>query len=109
MQRLLLLAALLVAFCACSLASLSPVICLPRDVETTGRYIAVLREDTSHQRLLEIVESLRNLSDGCKVLGYMAVAMKGIVLDLSLNALQQVCVYQVLYCAVFHMLSTLSA
>ena len=67
---------------------MSPVLRLPRDAPTTGRYIAVLRDDTSHQRLLELVEILEK--DGCKVFGYMEVAVKAIVLDLSYSTLQKV-------------------
>ena len=93
MQRLALLVALLAALCACYVHCSRPVIRLPRDAETTGRYIAVLQEDTSHQRLLEIVEFLRDLSDGCKVYGYIEVAMKAIILDLSDDALQKVSKY----------------
>ena len=93
MHRPLLLVALLAAFCACCVHCSRPVIRLPRDAETTGRYIAVLQEDTSHQRLLEIVEFLRDLSDVCKVYGYIEVAMKAIILDLSDDALQKVTNY----------------
>ena len=90
MHRPLLLVALFATFCACCVHCSRPVIRLPRDAETTGRYIAVLQEDTSHQRLLEIVEYLRNFSDGCKVHGYIEVAMKAIILDLSYSALRKV-------------------
>ena len=90
MNHPLLLVALFAAFCACSVRCSRPVIRLPRDAETTGRYIAVLQEDTSHQRLLEIVEYLRNFSDGCKVHGYIEVAMKAVIMDLSDDALHMV-------------------
>ena len=90
MHRPLLFVALFAAFWACYVRGLRPVIRLPRDAETTGRYIAVLQEDTSHQRLLEIVEFLQNLSDGCKVHGYIEVTMKAVILDLSDDALYEV-------------------
>ena len=89
-RQLLLLAALSAALCACCVQCLRPVIRLPRDAASTGRYIAVLEEDTSHARLLEIVQFLRNLPDGCVVYGYMEVATKAIVLDMSDSALQKV-------------------
>ena len=90
MHRPLLHVALFATFCACYVHGLRPVIRLPRDAETTSRYIAVLQEGTSHQRLLEIVEYLRNLSDGCKVHNYIEVAMKAVILDLSDDTLQKV-------------------
>ena len=77
------------AFCICSVHCLQPVIRLPRDAEKTGRYIAVLTEDTSHQRMMEIVEMLQRISD-CQVHGYIEVAMKAIVLDLSEDTLKKV-------------------
>ena len=89
MQCLLLLAALLAAFYVCCVQCLRPVIRAPRDAETTGRYIAVLQDDTNHERLLEIVELLRNYDD-CTVYGYMEVAIKVILLELSDDVLQEV-------------------
>ena len=68
--------------------SMRPVIRLPRDAETTGRHIVVLKDDTSHQQLLELVDKLEK--EGCKVYSYMEVALKAIVLDLSYDALQKV-------------------
>ena len=86
--RLLLL---LIAICACTVRCSQPDIRrVPRDAEWTGHYIAVLRKDTSHERLLEIVDLLRNFTDGCKVYGYMETAIKAIVLGLSYDALQEV-------------------
>ena len=91
MQRqVVLLAALFAAFCASSEQCLRPVIRVPRDAETTGSYIAVLQEDTSRERLLEIVELLQACTKDVRVHGYVEVAMKAIILDLSNDALQQV-------------------
>ena len=81
---------LLGTICACSVHCMRPVIRVPRDAEKTGRYIAVLRQDTCHARLLEIVELLENSSEGCVVYGYMEVAIKAIILDLTYDALQMV-------------------
>jgi hypothetical protein len=58
-------------------------------VSGTGRYIAVFKDDTSHERLLEIVELLKT-SEGCVVHLHMEVALKAIVLNLSDDALQMV-------------------
>ena len=83
------LAALVTVFYVCGVQCLSPVIRVPRDAETTGRYIAVLQDGTSHERLLEIVELLRNY-DNCKVYGYMEVTMGVIILELGDDVLQEV-------------------
>ena len=88
MQCSLLITALSVALCIiCSVQCMRPVVRLPRDAERTGRYIAVLTEDASHERLVEIVEMLRNLED-CNVHGYTEIVIKAIVLDLSQDALE---------------------
>ena len=81
---------LLAAVCVCSVQCLKPVIRAPRDAEKTGRFIAVLKETTSHERLLEIVELLQTSPYGCKILGYTETAVKAIVLELSKDALQKV-------------------
>ena len=86
-----LLLALLAAVCLSSVQCLKPVIRAPRDAETTGRFIAVLKETTSHERLLEIVGLLKTSPYGCKILGYTETAVKAIVLELSEGALQKVC------------------
>ena len=78
------------ALAACGAHCLRPLIRAPRSVKTTGRYIAVLKESTSRERLVEIVEHLRDATGGCKVDGYME-AMKAITLQLSDGALQKVC------------------
>ena len=75
--------------CACGAHGMRPVVRLPRGAEGTGRYIAVLKEDTSHDRLLEIVGLLKTWG-GCVVHGHVEVALKAIVLSLSEPALQKV-------------------
>ena len=90
MRPLSLLAALFaVLLCARSVQGWRSAIRLPRDVSGTGRYIAVFKDDTSHERLLEIVELLKT-SEGCVVHLHMEVALKAIVLNLSDDALQMV-------------------
>ena len=74
----------------CSVHCMRPVIPVPKDAEKTGRYIAVLRQDTSHERLLEMVQLLQNSSAGCAVHCYVEVAIKAIILDLTYDALQKV-------------------
>ena len=86
---LLLCAALLAALCAHAAACFCPVYCVPNDAEKTGRYIAVLRDDTSRERLHVIVETI-NSYEGCTVHDYMDVAAKSILLGLSPDALQMV-------------------
>lgn len=82
---------LIITISACSVSCSRPIIRVPRDAETTGLYIVVLQEDTSHERLLEVVELLRtNLSDGCKIHGYLDTVVKAVLLDLSYDALQKV-------------------
>ena len=80
------------ALAACGAHCLRPLIRAPRGAATTGRYIAVLKNSTSRERLVEIVEHFKNASDGCEVYGYMA-AMKAITLQLSDGALQKVWIY----------------
>lgn len=89
-SSLLLLSALSVAIFACSVHCMRPVFRLPRDAETTGRYIVVLKEDTSRHRFMEIVEMFQKFSNECKVYGYTEVTMKAIVVDISYNFLQKV-------------------
>lgn len=62
---------------------------MPNDAEKTGRYIAVLRDDTSRERLREIVEAVDSI-DGCTVHDYMEGSMKSMLMDLSSDALHQV-------------------
>lgn len=72
------------------------VINLPQDAEGTGHYIAVLKEDTSHARLLEIVEELRH---NYRVYNYVEVAMKAIFLDIPSEDLQEVYIMMLYYTA----------
>ena len=90
MSRHFLLFALLVAAAVCGAHSLKPLIRAPNDRQTTGRYIAVLKETTSRERLLELVKVLNNTMEGCEVRGYVEVAVKAIIMELSDKALEKV-------------------
>ena len=61
---------------------------------TTGmsaeRYIAVLHKTTSHDRMIELAKLLDSSIKGCKVHGYVEVAVKALTLELSEGALQEV-------------------
>ena len=63
-------------------------------VGTTGmsaeRYIAVLHKTTSHDRIIELAKLLESSIEGCKVHGYVEVAVKALTLELSEEALQEV-------------------
>ena len=96
LMHLHLLTALSTVLLCARCESLQSVIRLPRHVQGTGRYIAVFKDDTSHERLLEIVELLKK-SEGCVVHDYMEVALKAIVLDLSDDAQQKVAVCNISY------------
>ena len=78
-----------VLLCAFSVHDKRPVLRLPRDADSTGHYIAVLKDDTTHERLLEVVNTL-NAIDGCVVHRYVEVALKAIVLEVSGAALEEV-------------------
>ena len=78
-----------VLLCAFSEHDKRPVLRLPRDADSTGHYIAVLKDDTTHERLLEVVNTL-NAIDGCVVHRYVEVALKAIVLEVSGAALEEV-------------------
>ena len=93
MSRHFLFFALLVAAAVCGAHCLKPLIRAPNDGQTTGRYIAVLKETTSRERLLELVELLNNTMEGCKVRGYVEVAVKAITMELSDEALEKVSCY----------------
>ena len=76
-------------FASSGVHCMRPLLRLPRDAPTTGRYIAVLSDDTSHQRLLDLVEIFKKIP-GCKVYTYMERVLKAIVVDLSNDALEKV-------------------
>ena len=76
-------------FASSGVHCMRPLLRLPRDAPTTGRYIAVLSEDTSHQRLLDLVEIFKTIP-GCRVYTYMDKVLKAIVVDLSDHALEKV-------------------
>ena len=90
MSRHFLLFALLVAAAVCGAQCLKPLIRAPNDEQATGRYIAVLKETTSRERLLELVELLNNKVEGCEVRGYVELAVKAIIMELSDKALEKV-------------------
>ena len=79
-----------VLLCAFSAREKAPFIRLPRDTETTGRYIVVLKEDTSHEQLTQMVEQLSSY-DGCVVHKHVETVLKAIVMDISGAALEKVC------------------
>ena len=62
--------------------------------DTTGmpmeRYIVVLHKTTSHDRIIELAKLLDSSIEGCKVYGYVEVAVKALTLELSNGALQEV-------------------
>ena len=78
-----------VLFCAFSVREKAPFIRLPRDTETTGRYIVVLKEDTSHEQLTQVVKQLSSY-DGCVVHKHVEIVLKAIVMDISGAALEKV-------------------
>ena len=90
MQQRPILLVLLAALCVCSVQCSRPVIRAPRDAETTGRFIAVLKETTSHERFLEVLDLLKTAPYDCKILGYTETAVKAIVMELTEDALQKV-------------------
>ena len=57
---------------------------------STERYIAVLHKTTSHERIIELAELLDSSIEGCKVYGYVEVAVKALTLELSNGSLQEV-------------------
>lgn len=92
MSRQLLLLVLVVAATVCGVHCLSPLIRAGDGDYTTGRYIAVLEETTSHERQLEIVDQLEERTEGSKVHGYVETAVRAITLELSNEALEKVSV-----------------
>lgn len=90
MSRHFLFFVLLVVAAACGAHTLKPLIRMPSDGQTTGRYIAVLRETTSRERLLELVKLLNDTVEGCEVWGYVEVAVKAIIMELTDEALEKV-------------------
>ena len=57
---------------------------------STERYIAVLRKTISHDRIMELAKMLDSSIEGCKVYGYVEVAVKALTLELSDGALREV-------------------
>ena len=90
MSRHFLFFALLVAAAVCGAHCLKPLIRAPNDEQTTGRYIAILKENTSRESLLDLVKLLKNTVEGCEVRGYVEVAVKAIIMELSDEALEKV-------------------
>ena len=59
----------------------------------TGCYIVVLREETSQDKVLEILHKATNLAEGKKVYGFVQNVLKAFTLKLSAYSLKLVSQY----------------
>ena len=67
-----------------------PVLRVPRQAQTTGRYIVVLRENTSVAELRQVLTRVLRISNIAKVYGYVEKVTKAFTVELPSYALELV-------------------
>ena len=80
------------------LCSRRPVLRVPRDAPTTGRYIIVLKEKTSVAELHQVLTRVLRISDDAKVYGYVEKVAKAFTVELSSYALELVKMHACMAC-----------
>lgn len=67
-----------------------PVLRVPREAPTTGRYMVVLKEKTSVAEMQQVLTRILRMSDDSKVYGYVEKVAKAFTVKLSSYSLELV-------------------
>ena len=81
-----------------------PILYASSESETTGCYIVVLKEATTHEKFQEIVQRAVAMTDDAKVHGAVEKVIKAFTVKLSPSSLEVVSAYPCLYFFYFHAL-----